>query len=122
MSGDHGYDPFGLGEPNPAMEAATAEITELQGEVARLREENERLADLLAAVRQDRGILRARITRLEKALEFAKDAPKHTQEWLRKNDIKFTNLKSHWQKVGFSIYTDLCEVADTAVVALEESE
>jgi len=43
MSGDHGYDPFGFGEPNPAMEAAVAEIEELQGELARLRAENERL-------------------------------------------------------------------------------
>jgi len=50
MSGDHGYDPFGLGEPNPAMEAAVAEITELQGKVARLREECERLRAALVGV------------------------------------------------------------------------
>jgi len=43
MSGDHGYDPFGLAEPNPAMEAAVAEIDELQAELARLREECESL-------------------------------------------------------------------------------
>ena len=48
MSGDHGYDPFGLAEPNPAMEAAVAEIDELQAELARLREENERLRAALA--------------------------------------------------------------------------
>ena len=41
MSGDHGYDPFGLAEPNPAMEAAVAEIDELQAELARLRAELE---------------------------------------------------------------------------------
>ena len=50
MSGDHGYDPFGFGEPNPAMEAAVAEIEELQGELARLRAENERLRAALEAV------------------------------------------------------------------------
>ena len=43
MSGDHGYDPFGLAEPNPAMEAAVAEIDELQGELARLRAEKKAL-------------------------------------------------------------------------------
>jgi len=51
MSGDHGYDPFGFGEPNPAMEAAVAEIYELQGELARLRAENERLRAALEAAK-----------------------------------------------------------------------
>ena len=59
MSGDHGYDPFGFGPPNPAMEAEVAEIDEPQAELARLRAECEEL----------RGSVKSKQNCLDAALE-----------------------------------------------------
>jgi len=76
MSGDHGYDPFGFGEPNPAMEAAVAEIEELQGELARLRAENERLRERLGHI--------------------LREATSHAEFFEKRGDVCWTH---HWQVI-----------------------
>ena len=35
-----------------------------------------------------------------------------TQQWMRENSVVISDLDNYWQKVAFSIYTDLAEVAE----------
>ena len=43
-----------------------------------------------------------------------------TLEVLRSNGIVFDDLSDHWQKVAFTIYTDLCEMDTWAHQALND--
>lgn len=60
--------------------------------------------------------------RCGEALEFAETATERTQAWMRKNGIIFDSVtdtpEDRWQKIAFSIYTDLVEVAEKARAAL----
>ena len=78
MSGDHGYDPFGLAEPNPAMEAAVAEIDELRAELARLRAENERLTRELADEQHDLGVICEEVSIVYDAVTFGRFSKPNT--------------------------------------------
>ena len=57
---------------------------------------------------------------LREALEFAAQALDRTQAWMRTNGVVMDDLNEPWQKVAFSVYTDLAEVSERARHALED--
>jgi hypothetical protein len=58
------------------------------------------------------------LVEIARAMErIAVQQPK-TLDWLEANGIIFDNMDDHWQKVAFSVYTDLCEMDTIARSAL----
>lgn len=58
--------------------------------------------------------------RYKRGLEKIGAKQQETLETLRSNGIVFDNISDHWQKVGFTIYTDLCEMDAWAHHALDD--
>ena len=58
--------------------------------------------------------------RYRAALEMIGAKQQETLETLRSNGIVFDDLGDHWQKVAFTIYTDLCEMDTWAHQALDD--
>lgn len=91
--------------------------------VARVAAELERHEHIVRA--WDTGELRmqalqAEIARLRDGLRRIAEKQTETLEVLRANGIVFDNLHDHWQKVAFTIYTDLCEIDTWAHELLDE--
>ncbi len=59
------------------------------------------------------------LRRLMAVLEFAVAKQPEAIGIMRQNDYKFDNLDDLWQKLAFTFYSTLCEVADKAEVALD---
>lgn len=85
-----------------------------------LYETDEEFFARLAAIARDwrygRDVLA--LVEIAKDMERIAEQQSKTLDWLQANGIVFDNLDDHWQKVAFSIYTDLCETDTIARAAL----
>ena len=62
------------------------------------------------------------IERLRMVLQYVAEAPARVQAWLRANGVAFKDLDDRWQRVGFSLYTEIVEMAAEAKDVLDEGE
>lgn len=62
------------------------------------------------------------IERLRVVLQHVADAPARVQAWLRAHGVAFDDLDERWQRVGFSLYNEIVDLAATAKDVLDEGE
>ncbi len=55
-------------------------------------------------------------------LQYVAEAPARVQAWLRGNGVSFKDLDDRWQRVGFSLYNEILDMAAKAKDVLDEEE
>lgn len=61
----------------------------------------------------------AHVKELEEAATFTVNTPAHIQDIMRREGFKLDNLEDRWQKLVFTVYTELCECASKCEAALD---
>ena len=59
---------------------------------------------------------------LREVLQYVADAPTRVQAWLRAHGVTFEDLDDHWQRVGFSLYSEIVGMSALAKAVLDEEE
>lgn len=53
-------------------------------------------------------------------LATVRDRPAREREMMRRNGFVFDNLDDRWQKLAFTLYTDVCDLSARADELLDE--